>query len=80
LGKPLVDASKMVAVFLSMPPLPASDATFEAQGARVDLLWVIPISADELSLFRREGADALETALMESGTDLSDPFRDSVVT
>lgn len=78
LGRAIQAGSALNALFLSMPPLPADQVTFRADGKRVDLIWVVPISKSEEDVFQRQGADALEAALESSDTDVADLLRSAV--
>lgn len=79
LGRPIVPNSGLTALYLAFPPVLGADfATLRLPGARVDIVWVIPITAAERDVFASRGADALEEALEEAAVDLADLRRASV--
>jgi hypothetical protein len=79
LGRSIVTSSPLTHLFLTTPPLPGEQWTLAEEAWRIDLVWVVPISAAEAALFRTKGADALDEALSRGDLDPTDLRRASVI-
>jgi hypothetical protein len=74
LGEPLWDGARCTAVLVDPPAAPPVDSA----GRLVELLPVVPITAEELAYRRVHGAGALREAWRAHRTDLTDPERGPV--
>jgi hypothetical protein len=81
-GAPLSPESSLSALFLLPPAMedPQRFDRLEIAGERVNILWVVPITAAEQAFALERGPQALEEILFEADFDqLLDTGRDSLV-
>ena len=79
LGRPFVEGSSLSALVLEVPYLGAEFATLQHPTDRVDLLWVLPITASEHKYLKEHGYDAFSDLFEASNPDVTDFSRVSVV-
>lgn len=79
LGRPLCDGSTIVGLMLSFPPFSADQVTFNVDGKRRDLVWVVPLCASELEFCRTKGVEAFENILERANIDIADISRPPVL-
>jgi Suppressor of fused protein (SUFU) len=79
-GTALWDGSNLDHGFLSFPYVDANGFdSFECDGRKTHVTWVIPITASERNYKKTDGVEALETLFEEHGLDYLNPARPSVV-
>jgi hypothetical protein len=81
IGRPWVAgaASDHLLVSPAYPFPPSFERLDLDGGGHVQFLWLVPITDAEAEYLHREGMDALEAKLEESGAEMADPRRTSVV-
>ena len=82
LGQPLCDGATVSAVLIGepgglVPDLALSPAPDGRERGPVQVLPLLPMTADEAEWKRLEGAAAVEERWLASGADLRDPYRSS---
>jgi len=78
LGRGIIPGSACEYGLISLPYLDGPNLEWMDE-PRVRFLWLVPITAREVSYKKEHGLEALETRFEESRFDYLDPFRDSVV-
>ncbi|MEU4689725.1 suppressor of fused domain protein [Actinoplanes sp. NPDC023714] len=79
-GEDLWDGSGLDHGFLSFPYVEEPGfETFDCDGARTDVAWLIPITAAERDYKKQNGVEALETLFEDRSLDYLNPARGSLV-
>ena len=80
-GDPIVNGSQLKAIFITTPIFyPDSFSTYvSAQGQKVHLLWLIPITAREAEYIRSWGKKTFEDKLRQFRPDISDFSRQGML-
>ena len=80
LGRPWADDSRCDHL-LACPPYPynVSLERCETADGPIRVVWMVPVTPEEVGLLRAEGAEALERCLQEAGVDFLSPGRPSTV-
>jgi Suppressor of fused protein (SUFU) len=79
LGEPLFDGSSAVAVLVAEPGGLVADLALVGAVSPVRFLPLLPLTAQEATFKRVNGAAALQERWLAYGTDLRDPSRSSVL-
>ena len=79
LGGPFLSGSALTAAFTDVPFLGAAFSTFEHLGLRIDLLWVVPITAAEHQCLLANGFDVFTEVFEAAEPCITDPFRASTI-
>lgn len=78
---PLINGSSMSALYASIPVyFPDSFATCDSAQGPIVFIWLIPIAQKEAFYIQKNGWSAFEKLLVGCDPDLSDLFRNSVIT
>jgi hypothetical protein len=75
IGRPWVGASRCDAIYVSRPYGMGNLEWCHSEEFHIRLLWLIPITDQELQMLVVDGAEALETAFESSAIDVLDPHR-----
>lgn len=78
LGGSIVPNSQLCNVFFTFPPFDGKFATLESNDSRIDILWAIPISDGERTIFESKGTEVLEQQMEERDVVVSDFLRLSI--
>lgn len=79
-GEPLWDGSALDHGFLSFPYLePEGFKSFDGEGGRTTVAWLIPITAAERIYKKEHGVEALETLFERNNLDYLNPSRPSLI-
>jgi len=79
-GEELWDGSGLDHGFLSFPYIEAPGfESFECDGGRTEVAWLIPITAKERDYKKENGVEVLETLFEEHSLDYLNPLRASLV-
>jgi len=79
LGRPIIPNAEITSLLFTFPPFDEEFATFEVDGERIDVLWVVPISETERVYFKQNGADVLEELLESNRVEVANLLRKPVV-
>ena len=79
LGQPLFPTATVDAALLTIPPFAPNEVTFQVEGTRRDLIWVVPLCNDEFQFCRSKGIDEFENILDRAEVDLANFTRPPIV-